>query len=167
MAQRLVRVERSLKFAEDLPGFIVAVGDNWAVIQNIRDGGYFDGYSAFRIKDVVRIKRRKGFEQDYSRGLPTWPPRAPSPLALDNVASVLRSMAAAAQLVSIEQEERLSAQWIGTLVRSDADITWLHEVRPDATWHEEPLGYKSKWITLITIGSGYQEALAAVAGSRS
>lgn len=166
MAQRLVCIERSLKHAEDLPGFVVAVGDRWAVIQNVIDGGYFDGYSAFRVKDVVRVKRRKSFERAFAQQLPTWPPRAPADLVLDTARSVVSSMASNSSLVAIEQERRRSAQWIGVLVASEAKFTWLHEISPKALWHEEPLGYRNKEITLVSIETHYQRALAAMASER-
>ncbi len=73
-------------------------------------------------------------------------------------------MAARSTVIGIEQEQRLAAMWIGRLVQAGRKWTWLLEIRPDATWHEEPLGYRTKKITLVTIDSRYQRALRSVAG---
>lgn len=160
----MVRVVRSPKHADKIEGFIVAVGDRWAVIQGTHEGGYFDGYSAFRLEDVTKIRPARGFSDQFARTLPTWPPRCPEGLELDSTVSVLHSMAARSTVIGIEQENRLSAIWIGKLVEAKRRWTWLLEIRPDATWHEEPLGYKTKKITLVTIDSLYQRALLVVAG---
>ena len=160
----MVQIVRSPKHADKMDGFIVAVGDRWAVIQGACKGGYFDGYSAFRLEDVTKIRTVQGFPEQFARTLPTWPPRCPEGLELDSAASVLCSMARHSGLIGMEQDNRHCALWIGALVKAGRKWTWILEVRPDATWHEEPLGYKTKKTTLVTIDSHYQRALLAVAG---
>ncbi|MCU1550324.1 MAG: hypothetical protein JWR36_884 [Glaciihabitans sp.] len=54
--QRIIRVERKPKFADGLDGFVVLVGERWALMARTADGGFFNGYIAFRIRDVKRIK---------------------------------------------------------------------------------------------------------------
>lgn len=54
-------------------------------------------------------------------------------------------------LIALEQERRLSATWVGLLDTIGRKRTWLLEVGPDATWHEEPLGYRNKRITLVSV----------------
>ncbi len=162
----LVRIVRSLKHADKIDGFIVAVGESWGIIQGTREGGYFDGYSAFRLKDIKKIRKcESNFAAKFSRTLPTWPPCSPKGLELDSTVSVVRSMAAVSSLIGIEQEGRLSAIWIGRLKEEGRKWTWLMEVRPDGSLHEEPSGYKTKQITLVTIDSMYQRAMANVAES--
>ena len=162
----LVRIERSLKHADHIDGFIVDVGARWCIVQGTREGGYFDGYSAFRLQDVKKIHRRKhDFAEQFARTLPTWPPSSPQPFELDSAVSVIRGMGARNSLIGIEREGRRSAIWIGRLSAVAHKWTWLLEVRPDGSWREEPLGYKTKQITLVSIDSMYQRALTVVAGS--
>lgn len=163
--QTFVRLVRSPKHADDIDGFIVAVGEQWGVIQATRDSGYFDGYAAFRLKDVKKLRTRLAdFGAEFARTLPTWPPSCPEGLELDSTVSVVRSMAGESRLVGIEQERRRSAMWIGQLDEVQSKWIWLLEVRPDATWHDVPLGYKTKRVTLVSIDSMYQQALTLVAG---
>lgn len=162
--QVMVRIVRSPKHADNIDGFIVAVGKRWAVLQATREGGYFDGYSAFRLADLKEVKPLDDFSHDFAQTLPTWPPRCPDGLELDSAESVIRSMGAQSDLVGIEQERRRSAIWIGQVDEVTSKWTWLLEVRPDASWQSAPLGYKNKRITLVSVDSMYQQALAAIAG---
>jgi hypothetical protein len=162
--QALVRVVRSPKHADDIDGFIVAIGERWAVIQATLEGGHFDGYSAFRLKDLVAVKPQDGFGRDFARTLPTWPPRCPEGLVLESTETLVRTMAERSELIGIEAENQRRAIWIGELFELTHKWTWLREVRPNATWHSEPLGYRTKRITLISIDSMYQQALATIAG---
>ncbi len=159
-----VRIVRSPRHADDIDGFVVAIGERWAVIQATLEGGYFDGYSAFRLKDLVAVKRQTGFGGDFARTLPTWPPRCPEGLVLDSTKDVVRTMAQTSELIGIEAERQRRAIWIGEVFELSRTWTWLWEVRPNATWQSEPLGYRTKRITLISIDSMYQRALAEVAG---
>lgn len=142
---------------------IVAVGKRWVVIQATPEGGYFDGYSAFRLEDLKRVRFLEDFGREFARTLPTWPPRCPDGLELDSTESFIRSMAAQSNLVGIEEERRRSGLWIGQVEKVTSKWTWLLEVRPDASWHSAPLGYKNKRITLVSINSMYQQALATIA----
>lgn len=163
-AQSVVCIARSSKYADVLEGFVVAVGQEWAVTHNLREGGYFDGYSAFRWKDVERVHEQDDFSRRFEQTLSTWPPRYPDGVELDSAEAVVRSTAARSALVGIEQERRRSAMWVGELDEVTSKWTWLLEVRPDATWRSEPLGYKNRRITLVTIDSLYLQALATIAG---
>jgi hypothetical protein len=76
--QRMLRVERAPKFADRLDGFVVAVGDEWALLAQSSDGGFFNGYVAFRLSDVKRIKPDKTFEPPSQRLSPSGPRFIPS-----------------------------------------------------------------------------------------
>ena len=159
-----IRISRSPKHAEDLEGFVVAVGRRWAVTHNVREGGYFDGYSALLLKDVARVSELDGLSKRFAKTLPTWPPRCPEGLELDSAGCVVRTMAMHSALVGIEQERQRSGIWIGKVDGITPKWTWLLEVRPDATWRSETLGYKNKRITLVTIDSLYLRAITTIAG---
>lgn len=55
--------------------------------------------------------------------------------------------------------------WIGTVDEVGEKLVYLREVRPDATWHSVPLGYKLKAITSVEVGTHYLVGLAGIAGS--
>lgn len=143
----------------------VGLGEKWGLIARTLDGGYFDGYSAFRLKDVGRVHRDTTFQSRFARTQPEWPP-TPPPVDLDSTVGVLRSLATFAPLVGIEKANERDALWIGVPVKVGPKWTWLHEVRPDATWQHKPLGYKTRQITNVQVGDHYMTALAAMAGER-
>lgn len=62
----LVRVERTPKFADRLDGFWTAAGDEWALMAQTSDGGFFNGYDASRISDVKRISRDESFQAAFA-----------------------------------------------------------------------------------------------------
>jgi hypothetical protein len=163
--QRMVRIERKPKYADRLDGFIVQVGEKWALMAQISDGGFFNGYVAFRLRDVKRIKRDKSFESVYARAQPEWPPTSPKGIQLNSTADVLISLGTGAALMGIEKENERSAKWIGVFDEILGKYFYLHEVRPDASWHKRPLGYKLKAITTVEVGSHYMVGLSAVAGA--
>ncbi len=66
----------------------------------------------------------------------------------------------------MEQERRRWGTWIGTVEDLDSRYLWLYEIRPDASWHDVPLGYKFRRITKIVVANQYQTALATVADER-
>jgi len=131
-----------------------------------RRGGYFDGYTAVRVRDVRRVRRDRTFEGAFARTQPEWPATAPDGVDLDSTKGMLRTLAATAPLIGIEKEHERSAIWIGALVGLRRGGVGLHEVRPDATWHRRPLWYERRAVTKATVGNHYLTGLAAVAGAR-
>jgi hypothetical protein len=162
--QTIVRVKRKQKFADRLNGFIVDVGAEWVLMAQTSDGGFFDGFVAFRAKDVTSLTRDKSFETTFAKTRLEWPPSFPVPLDLDSTAGLIRGLAEGGRLIGIQKEKKRRATWIGRLDEVASTLVYLHEVRPDASWHSEPLGYKLKAITSVEVGTNYLVALAAVAG---
>lgn len=163
----LVQVSRAPRNADRLVGFVVALGSKWALLVEAADGGYLDGLVAFRVRYVVEVAVRETFEEKFARSQPGWPPRAPTNLDLEVTSDLVKSLGGVAPLIAIEQEERFNSamQWIGVVDEVGDGWLWLHEVRPDASWHDEPLGYKLSRISKLTVGSGYLRALAEISGS--
>jgi len=163
--QHMIRVDRVPKFADRLSGFVVAVGDEWALMAQSFDGGFFNGYVAFRLGDVKRIKRDKSFETAFAKTQPEWPPVYPYEVGLDSTTDALEGLGRGGALIGIEKENELSGIWIGRLDEVRKRVVYLHEVRPDATWHSAPLGYKLKAITTVEVATHYLQGLAAIAGT--
>lgn len=163
----LVQVSRFPRNADRLVGFVVALGSKWALLVEAADGGY-----SRRPGCVSCARRRRGgsprdFEEKFARSQPGWPPRAPTNLNLEVTSDLVKSLGAAAPLIAIEQEDRFNSamQWTGVVDEVVDGWLWLHEVRPDASWRDEPLGYKLSRISKLTVGRGYLRALAEIAGS--
>jgi hypothetical protein len=75
-ADRSVRIERDLKHAERVDGFVLALGREWVLIAVVADGGYPDGLVALRIRDVTAVTPDDSFESAFARSLSSWPPEA-------------------------------------------------------------------------------------------
>jgi hypothetical protein len=161
-ARSYVRVRRSPRFAGDLDGFIAGVGTKWALLQTTRNGGYLDGWNAFRIADVRRVREKnESFERLVSEQQSSWPPAPPLPMDLGRTADLLRGVSAE-PLVAIEKERERAATWIGRFEGVEKGRLWLHEADPQGRWHKEQLGYRLRAITLITLRTEYLRALASV-----
>jgi hypothetical protein len=163
--QHIIRVDRVPKFAESLDGFVVAVGNEWALMAQSSDGGFFNGCVAFRLCDVKRINRDKTFATAFAQTQPEWPPAHPYEVGLDSTSHVLEGLGRDGALIGIQKDNERSGLWIGRLDELRKRVVYLHEVRPDATWHPAPLGYKLKAITTVEVDTHYLQGLAAIAGT--
>ena len=54
----LVRIDRSLRNADRVDGFVLALGSKSVLVAQTRDGGFFDGLVAIRLKDVGEAHER-------------------------------------------------------------------------------------------------------------
>ena len=163
--QNIVRVERAPKFADPLHGFVVAVGDKWVLLARTSDGGFFDGHIAFRLKDVQKVKRDTSFETAFAKTQPEWPPRGPADVDLGTTRGVIEGLSGEGTLLGVQKEHERAATWIGTLDGFTEKRVYIREVRPDASWHEEPLGYRLKAITTVETGGRYLHGLGTIAGT--
>jgi hypothetical protein len=167
--QTLVHVLRKLKFAPGhLEGFVLQVGRRWALLAQTADGGWPNGYVAFRLNDVSSIRKDTGVSTTFAKTRPEWPPAVPSDYlvdrAFDNVANVVRTLGGDGAIFGIEKEARRSAMWIGVFDGVSAKWLWLREVDPKGEWAMKSLGYKLKSITAVTTGDRYMRVLESVAG---
>lgn len=164
--QQMVRIERKPRFADRLDGFVLAVGEKWALMARTAEGGHFDGAVFFRVKDVRRVRKDRSFEGTFARTQPEWPPTVDFTFDLGSTTDVLNGLASLDVIVGIEKDHERSAIWIGRIDEINRKTLWLHEVRPDASWHEAPLGYRLKAITTVSLASRYLNALTTIAGTR-
>ncbi len=160
--QTKIRIGLRPKHADRLDGFVVGIGKEWVLLAATMDGGYFDGYQAVRLKDVERIRRDETFQARFSGTQSQWPPSSP-PVDLNSTVGVVTSLAACSPLIGIEKAGERSALWIGALYEAGRKWVWLHEVAPDGSWGDTPLGYRTKLITNVHSGTHYLTALTAVA----
>jgi hypothetical protein len=129
------------------------------------DGGFFNGYVAFRLSDVKKIGRDKTFETAFAKTQPEWPPFPPLDIDVNSTSGVLESLGRDGALLGIQKDNERSALWIGKLDEVRKRVVYLHEVRPDATWHPAPLGYKLKAITTVEVATKYLQGLAVIPGT--
>lgn len=162
--QSFVDVERKPKYADRLSGSVLQVGSKWALMAQFVDGGYFDGLVAFRLHDVKRVTEDDSVAVAFSKTRPEWPPSYDRKLDLATTSGVISGMSRGGGLMGIQKEQERSATWIGTLEEVRGRFVYLHEVRPDATWHAAPLGYRLRAITSVEMGRRYYAALSAIAG---
>ncbi len=161
----VVRVNRKPKYAEPLYGFVVRVGANWALMAQVSDGGYADGFVAFRVDNVARVERDRTIATTFAQSQPDWPRQYPHDVDLDHTRGLITSFGGSGGLIGIEKERERKALWVGILDEIIDHHVYLHEVRPDGTWHDEPLGYRLSAVTAIYVQTRYLAALRAVAGS--
>lgn len=160
----VVRIERTPKHADRLQGLVLRVGTKWALMARTVDGGYLDGFVAFRVKDAKRISDDQSVASAFVKTLPEWPPSYSAPLDLDSTAGVLDGLGQGGRLIGIQKEKERDALWIGILDQIHGRFVYLHEVRHDGAWNSEPLGYRLRSITTVEIGRRYFSALTAIAG---
>lgn len=167
--QRVVRVERAPGYADRVDGIVLRVGAAWALLAQVSDGGYFDGFIAFRVVDVTRVSRDLSFVTTFARAQSQsqsqWPPAVPFEIDLDSTGGLLRGTRAGGRLIGLQKEKERDALWSGKFDAIARRFAYIHEVRPDAAWHPEPLGYKTKAITAVQFGTRYFDALSAIAGA--
>jgi hypothetical protein len=127
-----VRLARSLRGAEALDGFVVALGDEWVLLHRLFDVR-LDGWSAVRL-DTVESVRRGGPQALASRVLRV---RSQRPVALNvnlgSATSVIKTMADALPLVTLSREALYPNELADvTRVDTGADYeTALHQLAGD------------------------------------
>lgn len=161
-----VRILRRPKHSYRVDGFVAALGSKWVLVAQTMDGGYFDGYVAFRLRDVTSVTRDRTFEGRFAATQPEWPPSPPGVIDLSSTKRMLRTLAATGPLIGIEKENERSAVWIGEVVDVRRGWVALHEVRPDGRWRKKALWYRVRAVTSASVGTHYLRGLAQIAGTR-
>lgn len=161
----LVDLPRSLKRAELVEGYVVAIGDHWVLVAS-PVSGHPDGWTVVRradLRDVwkVTVERftRRVFELEGC-----WPPAPPAaPLALDGtVQELVDSVAAAFPLVAIYVEDEDGCQ-IGVPVRWSAKWVYWRDLDVNAEWVPDLRRYRRSDIIRVDFGGRYETSLARVA----
>ena len=73
----ILRIERKPKFADRVDGIVLRIGEQWILMAQTADGGYFDGYVLLRLRDVARLTPDETFAHEFVRFQPEWPPSFP------------------------------------------------------------------------------------------
>ena len=142
--------------------------DEWILIADTRDGGYLDGFTALRTKDITKVKKVDGFEPELLKKLKQWPPAAPEqPISLSSAEAIIRTVGEGRDALTIHQEkDKPDACFIGAPVDWGRKSVWLLEIDRHARWDTEMTKYRLKDITRIDFGGGYEDALLTVSGAK-
>jgi hypothetical protein len=166
-----VRVRRSIALADEIVGYVVAVGPHWLLL-SVSDGAFPNGWVAVRSKDVELAEpadeapfMRRGLEWQHN-----WPPAAPtSEVDLSGgIRALLGSVATAFPMATLYREHQNGASCLvgrpGLL--SSNEVEW-QEMSPDAIWANHVTVCRSSTITRLDFGGQYETALAHAADLRA
>ena len=145
----------------------VAGGGDFCLVAEVGDAIRFDGYLAIGIADISTIEADPAREfVDRALALRGEALRVPADFVLDDWATIARSAAAIAPLVSVNmvEDEDGEISYVGELVDVDANALVLREIDPNAEWYPDTGAYEFEAIGSIGFGSGYLDALWQVAG---
>ncbi|WP_139005906.1 hypothetical protein [Arthrobacter crystallopoietes] len=163
-----VDIRRKINDADVIRGYVVQLSDDWILIADTRDGGYLDGFTALRTKDITKVKRVDGFEPELLKKHKQWPPAAPEqPISLSSAEAIIRTAGEGRDALTIHQEkDKPDACFIGAPVDWGRKSVWLLEIDRHARWDTEMTKYRLKDITRIGFGGGYEDALLTVSGAK-
>jgi hypothetical protein len=168
--QEYVRIQRRIDDADDVTGFVVALGTHW-VLLNVVSQGSPNGWVALPVADVEAVAHAAG-GRFVRRGLESQSYRAAvAPEAALNlsgsVAALLVSAASSFPLVTFYTERRDPHSCvIGRPVRwGDDDFCW-QELDENAVWRLLPTSWVADDVTRMDIGGQYETALSRVADLR-
>lgn len=160
----IYRLSREIDAMERVDGFVVGLGAKWVLVARTMDGGYSDGLVALRVRDISSLAKDRSFETAFAMTQPRPGPDDLATIDLDRTDQVIETMSCLSSLIAVERDRtEPGCLWIGRYVGTHGRWVGLLEVRPDASWHRKPLGYRMREVTSVSIGSHYLTALAAVA----
>ena len=168
--QQLVTVRRRIKRADRLKGYVIAVGRRWTLMTTLGGGISLDGFTAFRVNDLARVRPDSQSDRFVKQALTQhgeWPPRPPyEEVALGRTSDLIRSSADSFPLVTLHLE-RIDPNvcYIGVPVGWGRRSVRLLGVSPQATWERSPDRWRFADITRVDFGGPYESALNEVAGT--
>ena len=161
----LVRFNRPFEEGA-VKGYVVAVGSEFFLVALVSDHIRFNGFQAFRVVDVRRLRPDPfaAFIASALKKRREAKPRKPK-ISVSSLRALLLSASRAFPLVTIHREKLEAATCqIGRVVGVAAGRLSLLEIGPDAVWHEVPTRYLLKQITRVDFGGDYEDALYIVGG---
>jgi hypothetical protein len=158
----LVDVTRVDAF-DSLSGYVVEVGSDLFVIQNVSDDVTLDGYSVVRLGDVSKIIAR-GDEHFAAHALSLLGLEPAEPdLNVPDFETILRSLRDRDELVTIALEKVApDVVYIGKVERVENSGVFVRLIDPDALWRDTEF-YDFGEITQVSFGGRYEAALLLVA----
>jgi hypothetical protein len=162
-----VRIQRERIQAGMIHGYVVGLSRDFCLIAEVGDAIRFDGYIAVAVADISLFEADPAREfVDRALALRGEALRVPEGFVLDDWATIARSAAAIAPLISVNmlEDEDGEISYVGEVVDVDANALVLREIDPNAAWYPDTGAYEFEAIGSIGFGSGYLDALWQVAG---
>ena len=163
-----VRVHRDRIQPGVIHGYVVALSRDFCLIAEVGDAIRFDGHIAIAVADISALESDPAREfVDRALALRGETLPVPEHFRLDDWASIARSAAALAPLISVNmlEDDEGEISYVGQIVDIEANAIVLRELDPNAAWYPDTGAYEFEAIGSIGFGSGYLEALWQVAGA--
>ena len=149
-------------------GYVASLSRDFCLIAEVGDAMRFDGYIAIAIADISTLEIDPSREfVDKALALRGEALQVPENFLLDDWATIARSAAACAPLISVNmlEDDEGEISYVGQLASVEANAVVLRELDPNAQWYPDTGAYEFEAIGSIGFGSGYLDALWQVAGS--
>lgn len=159
-----VLARRNLWKADHLEGFVVAVDQDWAILNLVYDVE-LNGWSAIRL-DTIREVERQRADSFITRAL-DWAGEGPEPVDLDtrSVDHLLRSASTHFPLTTIYTEAAdPTVCAIGRVQRIGPRQVTLLDISSNATWATTPRNLRLDEVTRIDVGARYETVLHHLGG---
>ena len=165
--RRLVRVRRSLEpgWAD---GYVVNIGPHFFVFLLVSDQIIFNGFQAFRIRDLSTLEipaPHASFVESALRLRGALPPPNPS-IDLSDLPSLLTSASTAFPVITVHRETvDPDVCHIGAVLKIANDTVTLRGINADGQWDGEAEVFGLSEVTRVDFGGLYEQALSLVAGA--
>jgi hypothetical protein len=149
-------------------GYVAALSRDFCLIAEVGDAMRFDGYIAIAIADISTLEIDPSREfVDKALALRGEALQVPENFVLDDWATIARSAATCAPLISVNmlEDDEGEISYVGQLASVEANAVVLRELDPNAQWYPDTGAYEFDAIGSVGFGSGYLDALWQVAGS--
>lgn len=149
-------------------GFVADLSAQFVLMAEVADSMRFDGFLVIALADVTEAEEDPSREfVEKALALNGEALRAPAGLRLDDWATVARSAASIAPVISVNMldEETGEASFIGKLEGFESDALVLREIDPNARWYPDTGAYEYAEIGSIGFGTAYMDTLYRVAGA--
>lgn len=146
-------------------GVVLDRGPEWVLFAVLRDGGYPNGYSVVRLRDITEARLAPVF-QEFVESRDPWPLIAPEhPLDLSETGGLLQSVAKNAAVYELyEEERRLGHMWICSPQTWRKRSVWVRMIDPDGRWDAMWTNTRFKHVTRIDFLGDYCCAMEQMAG---
>jgi len=162
-----VIIHRRVDPNDPLEALVLEISDDWVLLASLRDGGYLNGNTIVRARDISRVKLQKTF-LPFMRAQRAWPPQsAAKGLDLSSPKAFLPQLARLTPILTFHEELRKPGKlWIGSIAEWKKKSMWFHCIDPDGRWSQILIKVKFRNLTRIDVFDDYANAIAEVAGPR-
>ena len=162
-----VIIHRRVDPNDPLEALVLEISDDWVLLASLRDGGYLNGNTIVRARDISRVKLKRTF-LPFMRTQGAWPPQsAAKGLGLSSLKAFLPQLASLTPIVAFHEEQRKPGMlWIGSIAEWKKKSMWFHCIDPNGRWSQILIKVKFRNLTRIDIFEDYANAIAVVAGPR-